>query len=81
VKFSSVVSIQIFSLKNANPSFNEIHVKTITFHCIPSSRCNKVSIDYVSIVCVLFLLIILDKRCNIRTMVIGDPPRKYSVLW
>jgi hypothetical protein len=38
VKFLSVVSIQILSLKNANPSFYKIHVETITFHCLPSSR-------------------------------------------
>jgi hypothetical protein len=31
VKFSSVVSIQIFSLKNANPSINEIHVENDYF--------------------------------------------------
>jgi hypothetical protein len=31
VKFSSDVSIQIFSLKNANPSFNEIHVENDYF--------------------------------------------------
>jgi hypothetical protein len=31
MKFSSVVSIQIFSLKNANPSFNEIHVENDYF--------------------------------------------------
>jgi hypothetical protein len=31
VKFSSVVSIQIFSLKNANCSFNEIHVENVYF--------------------------------------------------
>jgi hypothetical protein len=27
VKFSSVISVQIFSLKNANPSINKIHVE------------------------------------------------------
>jgi hypothetical protein len=31
VKFSSVVSIQIFSLKNANPSINEINVENDYF--------------------------------------------------
>jgi hypothetical protein len=31
VKFSSVVSIQIFSLKNANPFINEIHVENDYF--------------------------------------------------
>jgi hypothetical protein len=31
VKFSRVVSIQIFSLKNANPSINEIHVENNYF--------------------------------------------------
>jgi hypothetical protein len=31
VKFSSVVSIQIFSIKNANPSINEIHVENDYF--------------------------------------------------
>jgi hypothetical protein len=31
VKFSSVVSIQIFSLKNTNPSINEIHVENDYF--------------------------------------------------
>jgi hypothetical protein len=31
VKFSSVVSIQIFSVKNVNPSFNEIHVENDYF--------------------------------------------------
>jgi hypothetical protein len=31
VKFSSVVSIQIFSLKNVNPSINEIHVENDYF--------------------------------------------------
>jgi hypothetical protein len=31
VKFSSIVSIQIFSLKNANPSINEIHVENNYF--------------------------------------------------
>jgi hypothetical protein len=31
VKFSSVVSIQIFSVKNANPSFYEIHVENDYF--------------------------------------------------
>jgi hypothetical protein len=31
VKFSSVISIQIFSLKNANPSFNKIHVENDYF--------------------------------------------------
>jgi hypothetical protein len=31
VKFSSVVSIQIFSLNNANPSINEIHVENDFF--------------------------------------------------
>jgi hypothetical protein len=31
VKFSSVVSIQIFSLKNANPSINKIHVENDYF--------------------------------------------------
>jgi hypothetical protein len=31
VKFSSVVSIQIFSLKNANPSFYKIHVENDYF--------------------------------------------------
>jgi hypothetical protein len=31
VKFSSIVSIQIFSLKNANPSINEIHVENDYF--------------------------------------------------
>jgi hypothetical protein len=31
VKFSSVVSIQIFSLKNANPSVNEIHMENDYF--------------------------------------------------
>jgi hypothetical protein len=31
MKFSSVISIQIFSLKNANPSFNKIHVENDYF--------------------------------------------------
>jgi hypothetical protein len=31
VKFLSVVSIQIFSLKNENPSINKIHVKNDYF--------------------------------------------------
>jgi hypothetical protein len=31
MKFSSIVFIQIFSLKNANPSFNEIHVENDYF--------------------------------------------------
>jgi hypothetical protein len=31
VKFSSVISIQIFSLKNANPSINEIYVENNYF--------------------------------------------------
>jgi hypothetical protein len=31
VKFSSVISIQIFSLKNANPSLNEIHAENDYF--------------------------------------------------
>jgi hypothetical protein len=31
VRFSSIVSIQIFSLKNANSSFNEIHVENDYF--------------------------------------------------
>jgi hypothetical protein len=31
VKFSSVISIQNFSVKNANPSFYEIHVKNDYF--------------------------------------------------
>jgi hypothetical protein len=31
VKFSSVVTIQIFSLKNANTSINEIHVENDYF--------------------------------------------------
>jgi hypothetical protein len=31
MKFSSVVSIQNFGLKNANPSFNEIHVENDYF--------------------------------------------------
>jgi hypothetical protein len=31
VKFSSIISIQIFSVKNTNPSFYEIHVENNYF--------------------------------------------------
>jgi hypothetical protein len=41
VKFSSVVSIQIFSLKNANPSINEIHVENNYFPLPSKFEMNK----------------------------------------
>jgi hypothetical protein len=44
VKFSSVISIQIFSLKNANPSINEIHVENDYFPLPSKFEMNNIKI-------------------------------------
>jgi hypothetical protein len=47
VKFSSVVSIQIFSLKNANPSINEKHVENDYFLLPSKFEMKAFSRDYI----------------------------------
>jgi hypothetical protein len=55
VKFSSDISIQIFSIKNANPSFYEIHVENDYFP-LPSKF--EIGFSYIEILVILHVFLL-----------------------